>query len=185
MRRAGLIVLGLLVSGCKVLQDAFTAHPASAAEAAGQTLTVERLADIASRVKGMPLESPNLTQLASAYLNYTLFAMSLAKGQSLDDTATVSRVMWPLVSQLKFEHYSEKRNARAQMSPTQVDSAYNAGDVRAFQHILIMVPPNAAPPVVQQKQNQASTLWRSLVGSGGANFAAVAKRASEDPAAQP
>ncbi|HEY6224477.1 MAG TPA: peptidylprolyl isomerase, partial [Gemmatimonadales bacterium] len=185
MRRAGLIVLGLLVSGCKVLQDAFTAHPASAAEAAGQTLTVERLADIASRVKGMPLESPNLTQLASAYLNYTLFAMSLAKGQSLDDTATVSRVMWPLVSQLKFEHYSEKRNARAQMSPTQVDSAYNAGDVRAFQHILIMVPPNAAPPVVQQKQNQASTLWRSLVGSGGANFAAVAKRASEDPASKP
>ena len=185
MRRAGLIVLGLLVSGCKVLQDAFSAHPASAAEAAGQTLTVERLADIASRVKGMPLESPNLTQLASAYLNYTLFAMSLAHGQTLEDTATVSRVMWPVVSQLKFEHYSEKRNARAQMSPTQVDSAYNAGEVRAFQHILITVPPNAAPPVIQQKQNQANTLWRSLVGSGGTNFAAVAQRTSEDPVSKP
>jgi parvulin-like peptidyl-prolyl cis-trans isomerase-like protein len=184
MRRAGLIVLGVLVSGCKVVQDAFSAHPASAAEADGQVLTVERLAEIASRVKGLPLESPNLTQLASAYLNYTLFAMSLAKGQSLEDSATVARVMWPMVSQLKFEHYSEKRNARLQLSVKQVDSTYNTGDVRAFQHILIMVPPNAAPPVVQQKQDQANTLWRSLVGSGGANFAAVAKRTSEDRASK-
>ena len=185
MRRAGLIVLGLLVSGCKVLQDAFSAHPASAAEADGQVLTVERLADLASRVKGMPLENPNLTQLAGAYLNYTLFAMSLANGKTLEDTATVARVMWPVVSQLKFEHYSDKRNGGQQLSATQVDSTYNAGDVRAFQHILIMVPPNAAPPVVQQKQNQANTLWRSLAGSGGTNFAVVAKRTSEDPASKP
>ena len=184
MRRAGLIVLGLLVSGCKVMKDAFSAHPAAAAEADGQVLTVERLAEIASRVKGLPLESPNLTQLAGAYLNYTLFAMALAKGQSLEDSATVARVMWPMVSQLKFEHFSDKRNARLQLSAKQVDSAYNSGDVRAFQHILIMVPPNAAPPVVQQKQNQANTLWRSLVGSGGANFAGVAKRTSEDRASQ-
>ena len=184
MRRAGLIALGLMLSGCRVLQDAFSAHPASAAEAAGQVLTVERLADIASRVKGMPLESANLTQLAGAYLNYTLFAMTLAKGQPLDDSATVGRVMWPIISQLKFEHYSDKRNAHQQLSARQVDSAYNAGDVRAFQHILILVPPNAAPPVVQQKQNQATTLWRSLVGSGGVNFATVARRASEDGASK-
>ena len=185
MRRAGLIVLGLLVSGCKVLQDAFSAAPTSAAEAAGQVLTVERLAELASRVKGMPLESPNLTQLAGAYVNYTLFAMSLAKGRTLEDTATVSRVMWPIVSQIKFERYSEKRNGGQMLSAKQVDSAYNAGDVRAFQHILIMVPPNSAPPVVQQKQSQANTLWRSLAGNGGSNFAAVAKRASEDPMSKP
>ena len=184
MRRAGLIVLGLLVSGCKVLQDAFSAHPTAAAQAEGQVLTVDRLADIASRVKGMPLESANLTQLAGAYINYTLFAMSLAKGQSLEDTAIVARVMWPIVSQLKFEHYSEKRNGRHQLSTQQVDSAYNAGDLRAFQHILILVPPNAAPPIVQQKQSQATTLWRSLVGTGGANFASVARRVSEDRASQ-
>lgn len=180
MRRAGLIVLGLLVSGCKVLQDAFSAHPTTAAVADGQVLTVERLADIASRVKGMPLESSNLTQLAGVYLNYTLFAMSLAKGQTLRDTATLAHVMWPLVSQLKFEHFSEKRNGNKQMSAKQVDSAYNAGELRAFQHILIIVPPNATPPVVQQKQTQANTLWRSLASTGGTDFAAVARRVSED-----
>jgi hypothetical protein len=38
---------------------------------------------------------------------------------------------------------------------------------------------------VQQKQNQANTLWRSLVGSGSTNFAAIAKRTSEDPASKP
>lgn len=184
MRRAGLIVLGLLVSGCKVLQDAFSAHPTAAAQAEGQVLTVERLADMASRIKGMPLESSNLTQLAGVYVNYTLLAMALAKGQSLDDTATVARVMWPVISQLKFEHYSDKRSGRQALSATQVDSAYNAGDVRAFQHILILVPPNAAPPLVQQKQNQANTLWRSLVGTGGANFATIARRTSEDMASK-
>lgn len=184
MRRAGLIVLGLLLTGCKVLQDAFSARPTSAAQADGQELSVERLADIAYRVKGMPLQSENLTRLAGAYLNYTLFAMSIAKGQSLDDSGAVALVMWPEISQLKFEHYSDKRNAHAPLSTQQVDSAYNAGVVRAFQHILILVPPNSAPPVVQQKQNQANTLWRSLAVTGGANFAAVAKRSSEDRVSQ-
>lgn len=185
MRRVGLVVvLGLTLSGCKVLQDAFSAHPAAAAQADGQVLTVERLADVASRVKGMPLESPNLTQLAGAYLNYTLFAMSLAKGQTLKDSAVVARVMWPLVSQMKFEHYSDKLNAGRTLSAQQVDSAYAAGDLRAFQHILIMVPANAAPPVVQQKQTQANALWRSLAGNGGAHFADVAKHSSEDRASK-
>jgi len=180
IRRVAGVVLGLAVASCNVLRDAFSAHPAAAGEADGQTLTVERLADIASRVKGMPIEAPNLTQLANAYLNYTLFAMALAKGRSLDDSGLVTRVMWAQVSQTKFEHYSDKLNAGRRLSNQQVDSAYRAGDVRAFQHILIMVPQNAAPPVVQLKQNEANGLWRSLAGTGGARFAEVAKRSSED-----
>ncbi len=184
MRRAGLLALGLLVSGCKVLQDAFSAHPGSAAQADGQSLTVERLADIASRLKGMPLETPNLTTVANAYLGYTSLAMSLAKGRALNDSSTVARVMWPTVSQLKIGRYLDRRNLHPPMSAQQVDSAYNAGELRAFQHILITVSPRTAPPVVLQKRNQANTLWRSLVLSGGANFAAVARRASEDPASK-
>jgi hypothetical protein len=37
---------------------------------------------------------------------------------------------------------------------------------------------------VQQKQNQANTVWRSLVGVGGTNFATVARRTSEDGASK-
>lgn len=177
--------IALTLAGCNVLRDAFTAHPAAAARAGDQTLSVERLAELASRVKGMPLEPANLGRLAGAYIDYTLFAMAQADGRTLEDTATVARAMWPVVSQLKFEHFSERLRAGNELKGAQIDSTYAAGDLRAFQHILVTVPPNAAPPVVQQKQNQINAIWRSLVMSGGANFAAVAKRSSEDPGSKP
>jgi parvulin-like peptidyl-prolyl isomerase len=177
--------LVIAVAGCDVLRDAFSAHPAAAARAGQQTLSVERLAELASRVKGMPLEPANLGRLAGAYIDYTLFALAQADGRTLEDTATVTRAMWPVVSQLKFEHFSERLHAGNELKGAQVDSTYAAGDLRAFQHILVTVPPNAAPPVVQQKQNQINAIWRSLAVSGGTNFAAVAKRSSEDPGSKP
>jgi len=36
----------------------------------------------------------------------------------------------------------------------QVDSAYQAGEARMFQHILFQVPPSAAPPVDARKHRQ-------------------------------
>jgi len=181
MRRLAFLVMGLALTGCSALRDAFTAHPEEAARAAGQSLSVERLAEIASRAKGLPLQPPNLNQLASTYVDFTLFAMAMADGQSFSDTALVARAMWPVVSQLKFSHFQDRLTASQQPSDREIDSLYAAGNLRAFQHLLITVPQSAAPPVVQQKQAQANALWRSLVGSGGGNFAAVAQRSSEDP----
>lgn len=175
------IVLAMVGGGCNVLRDAFSAHPGAAARAAGQTLSVERLAELASRVKGMPLEQANLARLAGAYLDYMLFAMAQVQGDSLEDTAIIGRAMWPTISQLKYDHFVERLRVGTALKGAQLDSAYTAGELRAFQHILISVPPNAAPPVVQQKQAQINTIWRTLVSTGGANFAAVAARSSEDP----
>ena len=73
MRRLQLLVLVLALGGCKVLGDAFSAHPSAAARAAGQTLTVDRLAEIASQVKGMPLQPTNLSRLAGAYVDPLLY----------------------------------------------------------------------------------------------------------------
>ena len=181
MRRLVSVVVVLAVAGCSVLRDAFSAHPGEAARAAGQTLSVERLAGMASHVKGMPLQASNLSQLAGIYVDYTLFAMALANGDSLRDTAVMGRAMWPMVSQLKFDHFYDGLSANQQPTGGQLDSLYATGDFRAFQHVLIAVPQNAAPPLVQQKQRQIDGLWHALVSSGGANFAVVAKRSSEDP----
>lgn len=181
MRRLAFVVAGLALTGCTVLRDAFTAHPEAAARAAGQTLSVERLAEIAARAKGLPLQPTNLTQLAGVYVDFTLFAMAIADGQSLEDSAVIARAMWPAVSQLKFSHFHDRLTANQVPSDRAIDSLYAAGDLRAFQHLLISVPQSAAPPVVQQKQAQANALWRTLVATGGANFAAVARRSSEDP----
>src|SRR5207245_686749 len=46
-------------------------------------------------------------------------------------------------------------------------------------HILIAVPPSAAPTVAQQKENQATGLLGQL--RAGGSFASLAQRYSEDP----
>jgi parvulin-like peptidyl-prolyl isomerase len=175
------LVLAVTAGACDVLRDAFSAHPAAAARVAGQTLSVERLAELASRVKGMPLEEANLTRLAGAYVDYALFAIAQADGRTLEDSATIADAMWPTVSQLKYDHFAKRLRTTTALSAAQIDSIFTAGDLRGFQHILIAVPPNSAPPVVQQKQAQIDAIWRSLATTGGASFAAVAKRRSEDP----
>jgi hypothetical protein len=185
MRRWGVVgvalVLAVTAAACDVLRDAFSAHADAAARAAGQTLTVERLAGIASQVKGRPLDQATLTRLVNVYVDYTLFAMALARGENLEDSALVARTMWPVVSQMKFDRFVERLAAGHAPGDRDIDTIYAAGELRAFEHILVVLPPNAAPPVVQQKQATITRLWRSLAATGGANFAAVAKSSSEDP----
>ena len=182
MRRLGLGMMMLAVAGCSALRDAFTAHPDDAATAAGQVLTVERLAALSAKVKGMPLQSENVGRLADVYIDYTLFALALAQGKTLTDTATVAATMWPLASQLKWDHFHERlTSVRMRFTPRQVDSAFQAGNVRVFQHILLQVPASAAPPVAQQKETQAKGLLTRITAAHGANFGALAKRFSDDP----
>src|SRR5947209_7208575 len=63
----------------------------------------------------------------------------------------------------------------------EADSAYRAGTVRLFQHILIRVPPNAAPPQQDKQRKQAEGLLRQAAARHGADFAQLAKRYSDDP----
>jgi hypothetical protein len=185
MRRLGLVAAVLAAAGCSALRDAFSAHPQVAARAAGQTLSVERLAELAARVKGMPLEEPTLARLAEVYVDYALFAMAVARGRNLDDSATIALAMWPTLSQLRFDHFFEKISQTIDPTAQQVESTYAAGQLRAFQHILITVPSNAAPPIVQQKRDAIEAVQRTLKAKSGSDFAAVARRRSEDPGSRP
>ena len=182
MRRPGLVMMVLAIAGCGALRDAFSAHPSNAATAGGQVLSVERLAALAAQVKGMPLQPENVGRLADVYIDYTLFALALAQGRTLSDSATVAATMWPLASQLKWDHFHDRLTAgRVRLAPRQVDSAFLAGTVRVFQHILLQVPPSAAPTMAQQKETQAKGLLNQITAARGANFAALAKRYSDDP----
>jgi hypothetical protein len=182
MRRFGLVVVVLAIAGCSALRDVFSAHPTTAATADGQTLTVERMAELSARVKGMPLQVENVQRLAGVWVDYTLFGLALARGDSLADSTTVLAAMWPLVSQLKWDHFHERLTAsHAAFNGPQVDSAYRRGDVRVFQHILLQVPPSAAPTVAQQKETQAKSLLSRIHAARGGNFSALARQYSDDP----
>lgn len=182
MRRLGLMVVVLVASGCGALQDAFSAHPDVAGSAAGQTLTVERLADLVGRAPPVPLRAEILTGVASVYLDYAVFAVDLARGRDLRDSALAAAAQWPLSAQLRWARFHDGLiAARGKLPAAATDSAYQAGTVRLFQHILLRVPPNAAPAVVEQKKRAAVGLLGQAVARHGTNFAALARRYSDDP----
>ncbi|HXM38309.1 MAG TPA: peptidylprolyl isomerase [Gemmatimonadales bacterium] len=181
MRRLSLVFVALTLVGCDALRDAFSPRPETVARANDQTLSVERMAQWAGSGKQVPLDPLALSRLAHVWVDYALLAQALAAGQNLRDSATMAAAMWPLISQLKWERFHDRLTSRgANLSAQQVDSAYQAGQLRTFQHILLQVPPNSAPAVDAQKRRQAEQLL-SQARSAGTRFGQLAGRYSDDP----
>jgi hypothetical protein len=184
MRRLGAVLMAFTLAGCGALRDAFSAHAGVAATAAGQDLTVERLAALVSRAKKVEPKVENLSAVASVYVDYMVYAAQLAKGANLEDSMLVLQANWPFVSQLRWEHFHDRLvSARTSLATTQVDSAFQAGTVRLFQHILLEVPASATPKVVEQKRVELERVLRQA--KGGASFAALARYYSDDPGSRP
>jgi PPIC-type PPIASE domain len=182
MRRLALILLVLPLAGCNALRDAFSAQPTVAGRAASESLSVARLGDLAGRAKRVPLRADVLSGLAAMYLDYAVFAVDLARGRDLDDSALVLAAEWPTVSQLRQVHLHEHLiAARGTVTPVEADSVYRSGTRRVFQHILVRVPAGAAPAVERDKKRQAEDLWRQAVAAHGTTFARLAQRSSDDP----
>jgi len=153
-----------------------------AGTAAGQTLTVDRLASMVGRAPRIPIRPDVLTGVANVYLDYAVFANELGRGRDLHDSALVLATQWPVAAQLKWERYHAQLIARrGKLTPAQADSAFQAGTVRLFQHILIRIPQSAVPMVEQQKEKQASAVLMQAAARRGFNFAQLARRYSEDP----
>jgi len=182
MRPLAAIVTVLALAGCGVLRDAFSAHPQVAGTAAGETLSVQRLASVVGHAQRYPVTPEVVSGVASIYLDYAVFAADLGRSRDLHDSALVVAAQWPVVAQLKWEHYHDRLTAaRGRLSQPEADSAFHEGSVRLFQHILVRVPETALPMVAQQKRQEAERLLRQVTTQHGANFARVAGQYSEDP----
>jgi hypothetical protein len=186
MRRVSLVLLGgagmLMVAGagCDAVKNAFSPRAETVARANDQTLTVERMGDWAGAGKQVPLDPMALSRLAHVWVDYALLAQSYASGQDLRDSATMATAMWPLVSQLKWERFHDTLTAQgSNLSVPQVDSAFQAGQLRMFQHILFQVPPNSPPAVDAEKRRMADQLL-SQARSAGRGFGRLATRYSDD-----
>jgi hypothetical protein len=172
----------LALAGCSALRDAFSAHVEVAGSAAGQALTVEHLAGLVGRAPRIPVRPDVISGVANVYLDYAVFATALGRGRDLRDSALAAAAEWPLVAQLKWERYHERLlGSRGRVTPAEADSAYRAGTVRLFQHILIRVPQSAVPMVAEQEKKKADGVLAQTVAAHGANFAALVGRYSEDP----
>jgi hypothetical protein len=180
--RVALTAATLALAACQGIRDAFSAHPRVAASAAGQDLTVERLAGWVSGIKRGQPTAKNLAGLAGVYVDYMVFAVQLAKGRNMEDSLLVLHASWPTVAELRWNRFHDQLFAgRTRLSAGQVDSAYQAGNVRLFQHILIQVPASATPQDVEHKRTETEKLLRQTSSQHGSNFSALARRYSEDP----
>jgi parvulin-like peptidyl-prolyl cis-trans isomerase-like protein len=193
MRRVSLVLFALTsmtLLGCNALRDAFSPRADVVARADDQTLTVERLAGWAGESKQVPLDPVTMGRVSRYWVEYTLFAEALANGKNLRDSATAATAMWPVVSRLKWQRFHDRIVARQNLTPQQLDSTYQAGPYRVFQHILFQVtPPRAAGPAASdpnavaridaQKRRQAEQLLPQA-RTAGARFGQLAARYSDD-----
>jgi parvulin-like peptidyl-prolyl cis-trans isomerase-like protein len=186
MRRLGFVLLMTTLAGCGALRDAFSAHERAAASAAGQDLSVEQLATWVAHAKKVQPKLENLTALATIWVDYVGYAAQVARGSDLDDSLLVLKANWPMVSQFKWDRFHEQMLAtRSRLTPPQIDSAYQAGELRLFQHILLQVPAGASPTVIEQKRVQIQRILGEARAKRGSNFAALARVHSDDPGSRP
>lgn len=179
VRRLAVLAL-VALTGCSGLRDALSAHQDVVARAAGQQLTVDQLAELIAPVKQIPLNRAVVDRLADLWVDYQLLGYAAAKGDSLLDSATVMAANWPAAMQRIVSRFHDSAVvARAVVTDRQVDSAYNAGDVRWLDHILIRVPQDTTAAFKAGKRRIAAGLLAQL--RRGASFAKLAEAHSEDP----
>lgn len=174
------VVLSGGLLGCDRARDLFTAHAGTAAEAAGQKLSAERLAQIMSSAKGVRLTREAAELVANVWIDYTLLSQAVARGELPDDSASVADAVWPEVAEIKGTRWHDTLMARrSAMPPSAVDSVYRQNDQRLFQHILFAARSNAADTLRSAKRKQAETTLTRL--RKGVGFGRLASQLSEDP----
>lgn len=180
-RLAILSAAAVSLAGCSNFRDAFSAHADVVARAGGQELTVSKLAELLAPQKQVPLRRDVMDRVADLWVDYQLLAQAVAAGDSLTDTATAMEASWPAVTQLLAERLHDTLIvARAHFEDAQVDSAYNAGEERWLEHVLVAVRQDTTPEVRAAKRRVADGYLAQL--RAGAPFARLATQRSDDRA---
>lgn len=184
MRRNMVLVtaLAVMLGGCK--GEAFSAHPDIAAKADGQELKAERVAEILTSAKGVQLNPLAAEFVANLWVDYTLFAQGVASGSITADSAAVAEALWPGIADATSRRWHDTVVARrAKVTDAQVDSAYNADQLRVVQHLLVSAEkalPAADKAVARKKADSLLAVLRA-----GGDFTALAKQHSQDPGSAP
>jgi hypothetical protein len=169
-----------LLSGCENLKDIVSARAEVAAQAQGQQLEAERLAEVMASVKGLPLTQQAAEVVANTWVDHMLFAQAVAAGRDLADSATAAAALWPQLTEARATHWHDTLLARRNpMSPAVADSIYDAEGVRVLQHILFRAQASAKPEERAAARRKAEQAGRQV--ASGADFARLARELSEDP----
>jgi parvulin-like peptidyl-prolyl isomerase len=169
--------LAVAVGGCGM----FSAHSDVVEQAAGQKFTSQQLADFLDSVKGpIRLDAQTGNLVTALWTDMTLFAQAAADNKLTTDSAFVAEAMWPMIAQATAARWIDTVVTRkAKISDASVDSAYNADQARAVQHILIAADSGAPKAVRDAARQKIEGILTQL--KGGASFSKLAFERTEDP----
>jgi peptidyl-prolyl cis-trans isomerase D len=174
------LVLSGTLAGCERARELFIAHPETAAEAAGQELSPERLAQIMSSAKSIQMNPEAAEMVASVWVDYSLLGQAAVRGELPTDSASIAEAVWPQIAEIVGTRWHDSLMARrSTLSPTAVDSLYNKSDQRLFQHILFGARANAPDTVRAAKRKQAQATLDRI--KQGVAFGRLASQLSDDP----
>lgn len=179
MKKLTLAAIGaaLLLTACDSIKDAFSAHTNVVAKAADAELTVTQLANMMGTSKA-PLRKDVANAIVDAWVNYHLIAEAAANNDSLKDYKKVDEAMWAVIANIKAKKYYDNVS-KSWKTPdsTQAEAAYNANQMLAASHILLLTQDTT--PAGKAKVKAKIDALRGQVNSG--NFAEMAKKNSQDP----
>src|SRR5262245_46684774 len=131
MAVAMLGVAGL--AGC----DAFSAQSNVVATSAGRRLETDRLVSMLAAVRA-PVTPEGAEVITDIWVNMNLFAQARVEGHLASDSAAVARIMWPQILQGRMQAWQDTlKERRPKPNDASADSAYDAGNARVFQHIIV------------------------------------------------
>lgn len=157
MRRILICTSALVFVGCGDLSNRNIV-----ARAGGNELTADWLAEAIA--EGEVATQPTAVERwAWLWVQCSLYLQRLAEGDSLVDTTTVLEAMWPEVLEATVNNYYDRLLAeRLVVTESTIDSAYNAGDHRLIDHILVAGGPPYPPDEDARRQRLARSLEARL-----------------------
>ncbi len=175
------LLIGVSSIGCSGFRDLFSAHADVAAEASGQELPATRLAQIMSSAgKGVRVNRETADFVANIWVDYALLGQAVVQGKVPMDSASVTEVVWPEISEIKGMRWHDTLMAhRASFPDSSIDSLYRSPTLRTIQHILFGVHTNQPAPVRDSVKRQAEQALAKI--KKGASFNQLAATLSTDP----
>ncbi len=140
------------------------------AKAGPYTLTADDFAEIVVDWQYFQLREDEVERWAHRWVEWTLFADRIARGDSLADSATVYEAVWPEVHELLFQVFQEQILADSVPTSAEiVDSVYSAGTYRLIYHILL----RSLPGATEAERRRTEAAMRAIRGRlmAGASFA--------------
>ena len=168
------------VAACEGFKEAMSAHVDVAARAGSQELSSERLAQIIGGTK-LPLQKPIFEDFTRVWVSYQLLGHAAAHNDTLTDRKAIDEALWPAVAQAKLQKFYQQVSAQLPHDSA-TEARYNEGGLLVARHILLLTQrQDGGPPYTEQQVDsihRAIDAIRATVTT--ANFASVAKKASQD-----